>query len=140
MAGAAVGEQGAIEYSATGGPDGTLTAPEYSAETFVTVGSGPGFRIVNRSPAWVAHVASGGPVPAIDYYLPPGTTATSVPSTCPSASPSADAPAIPRLRVDQVVPDATGRVVVRPYDGSASFAFDPKTRNNSAKLVVNPSA
>lgn len=45
-----------------------------------------------------------------------------------------------RLRVDQVVPDARGRVVVRPYDGSASFAFDPKTRNNSAKVVVNPSA
>lgn len=317
VAGAAVGAQGAIEYSATatGGPDGTLTAPEYSAETFVTVGSGPdlgvsapqdvtgvtpgtdltvpfsvtntgnetahgfsvklwatygldvttrypqctytgpddtdaqypamtyvtcsfdtdvapgatvelpeplrlavtdhalyerfdyevepggdvtdldtsdngrawhidadntadfavhgtevsgaqgdtvaaGFRFVNRGPAWVADVASGDPVPAIDYYLPPGTTATSVPSTCHSASPSADAPAIPhyvctlptwtkpdlkvdfpfRLRVDQVVPDGTGRVVVRPYDGSASFAFDPKTRNNSAKVVVNPSA
>lgn len=44
------------------------------------------------------------------------------------------------LRVDQVVPDATGRVTVRPYDGSAAFAFDPNTRNNSAKVVVNPSA
>ncbi|MFJ4201835.1 hypothetical protein ACIP2Y_19670 [Streptomyces sviceus] len=317
VAGAAVGAQGAIEYSATatGGPDGTLTAPEYSAETFVTVGSGPdlgvsaaqdvsgvapgtdltvpfsvtntgnetahgftvqmwatygldvttrypqctytgpddadaqypamtyvtcsfdtdvapgatvelpeplrlavtdhalherfdynvapggdvtdldssdngrawhidaantadfavhgtevsgaqgdtvtaGFRFVNRGPAWVADVASGDPIPAIDYYLPPGTTATSVPSTCRTAAPSADAPAVPhyvctlptwtrpdlkvtfpfRLRVDQVVPDATGRVVVRPYDGSSAFAFDPNTRNNSAKVVVNPSA
>lgn len=118
-----------------------------------------GFRFVNRGPAWVANVASGDPVPAIDYYLPPGTTATSVPSTCRTASPSTDAPAIPHyvctlptwtkpdlkvrfpfeLRVDEVVPDATGRVVVRPYDGSASFAFDPKARNNSAQVVVNPS-
>ncbi|MFF0012629.1 hypothetical protein [Streptomyces sp. NPDC005374] len=315
-AGAVAGAQGAIEYSATatGGPDGTLTAPEYSAETFVTVGSGPdlgiaatpdvsgvapgtdltvpfsvtntgnetahgftvklwatygldvatrypqctytgpdvtdaqypamtyvtcsfdtdvapgatvelpeplrlgvtghalyerfdyevepggdvadldtsdngrawhidaantadfavhgtkvsgavgdtvtaGFRFVNRGPAWVADVTSGDPVPAIDYYLPPGTTATSVPSTCRTGSSSADAPAIPhyvctlptwnrpdlkvrfpfQLRVDEVVPDATGRVVVRPYDGSASFAFDPKVRNNSAQVVVNPS-
>ncbi|MFK4099362.1 hypothetical protein ACI2L1_04615 [Streptomyces sp. NPDC019531] len=313
-AGAAVGAQGAIEYSATatGGPDGTLTAPEYSAETFVTVASGPdlgvtapqdvtgvapgtdltvpfsvtntgnetahgfsvklwatygldvatrypecaytgpdddsqyaqmtyvtcsfdtdvapgatvelpeplrlavtghalyerfdyevepggdvadldtsdngrawhidadntadfavhgtevggaagdtvaaGFRFVNRGPAWVADVASGDPVPAIDYYLPPGTTATSVPSTCRTASPSADDPAVPHyvctlptwtrpdlkvdfpfeLRVDQVVPDATGRVTVRPYDGSSSFAFDPREKNNSARVVVNP--
>ncbi|MEU1478446.1 hypothetical protein [Streptomyces sp. NPDC005760] len=315
LPGAAVGAQGAIEYSATatGGPDGTLTAPEYSAETFVTVGSGPdlgvtapqdltgltpgtgltvpfsvtntgnetahgftvqmwatyglgvstrypqcaytdpddadaqypamthvtcafdtdvapgaavelpeplrlavtdhalherfdyevepadgvtdldssdngralhidadntadfavhgtevsgaqgetvaaGFRFVNRGPAWVADVASGDPVPAIDYYLPPGTTATSVPSTCRTGAPSGGDPAVPhyvctlptwtrpdlkagfpfRLRVDQVIPGATGRVVVRPYDGSAAFAFDPDTKNNTAKVVVNP--
>jgi len=117
-----------------------------------------GFRFVNRGPAWVADVASGDPVPAIDYYLPPGTTATSVPSTCHTASPSADDPTVPhyvctlptwtrpdlkvdfpfQLRVDQVVPDATGRVTVRPYDGSSAFAFDPDTNNNSAKVVVNP--
>jgi hypothetical protein len=119
-----------------------------------------GFRFVNRGPAWVADVASGDPVPAIDYYLPPGTTAVSVPSTCRTASPSAADPAIPhyvctlptwtrpdlkvgfpfRLRVDQVIPDATGRVVVRPYDGGPAFAFDPKSRNNAAEVVVNPSA
>lgn len=118
-----------------------------------------GFRFVNRGPAWVADVASGDPVPAIDYYLPPGTTADSVPSTCRTGSPSADHPGVPhyvctlptwtspdlkvdfpfRLRVVQVVPDATGHVTVRPYDGSAAFAFDPKVRNNSAKVVVNPS-
>ncbi|MDH6517705.1 hypothetical protein M2163_005313 [Streptomyces sp. SAI-135] len=119
-----------------------------------------GFRFVNRGPAWVADVASGDPVPAIDYYLPPGTTATSVPDTCRTVSSSAGDPAVPhyvctlptwtrpdlkvafpfRLRVDQVIPDAEGRVVVRPYDGSAAFAFDPDTRNNTAEVVVNPSA
>ncbi|MFF4632961.1 COG1361 family protein [Streptomyces griseorubiginosus] len=119
-----------------------------------------GFRFVNRGPAWVADVASGDPVPAIDYYLPPGTTATSVPRTCRTAAPAAGDPSVPhyvctlptwtspdlkvdfpfRLRVDQVVPDATGRVTVRPYDGSPAFAFDPRVRNNSAKVVVNPSA
>ncbi|WP_449348812.1 hypothetical protein [Streptomyces shaanxiensis] len=121
-----------------------------------------GFRFVNRGPAWVANVASGDPVPAIDYYLPPGTTATSVPRTCQTAAPAAPAagePAVPhyvctlptwtspdlkvafpfRLRVDQVVPDATGHVTVRPYDGSSVFAFDPRVKNNSATVVVNPS-
>ncbi|GGZ14578.1 hypothetical protein GCM10010300_68370 [Streptomyces olivaceoviridis] len=44
-----------------------------------------------------------------------------------------------RLRVDRVVPDATGRVVARP-DSGTSFAFDPNGKNNSATVVVNPSA
>jgi hypothetical protein len=59
VAGAAVGAQGAIEYSATatGGPDGTLTAPEYSAETFVTVGSGPDLGV--SAPQDVTGVAPG---------------------------------------------------------------------------------
>ncbi len=44
-----------------------------------------------------------------------------------------------QLRIDRVVPDATGRVVARPDYGTA-FAFDPDTENNSAEVVVNPSA
>ena len=42
-----------------------------------------------------------------------------------------------RLRIDQVVPDATGRVIVHPH-AHTSAALDPTTRNNSAKVVVNP--
>jgi hypothetical protein len=82
-----------------------------------------------------------------------------VPDTCRNAWTSGDDPAIGhyactlpmwakpdlkvsfpfQLRIDRVVPDATGRVVARP-DYGTSFAFDPKSKNNSAKAVVNPSA
>ncbi|MFF5185318.1 hypothetical protein ACFY30_16275 [Streptomyces sp. NPDC000345] len=118
-----------------------------------------GFRFVNRGPAWVGNVALGDPVAVIDYYLPEGTTATSVPDTCHTAWTSGDDPAVGhyactlpmwakpdlkvgfpfQLRIDRVVPDATGRVVVHPHaDGSRTF--DPNSRNNTAKVVVNPSA
>ncbi|MEU3785776.1 hypothetical protein [Streptomyces sp900129855] len=118
-----------------------------------------GFRFVNRGPAWVGNVASGDPVAVIDYYLPPGTTATSVPATCHSAWTSGDDPSIGhyactlptwakprlkvdfpfRLRIDRVVPDATGRVTVHPHSDT-SVGFDPNPRNDTAKVVVNPSA
>ncbi|TWV53619.1 hypothetical protein FRZ03_09380 [Streptomyces misionensis] len=117
------------------------------------------FRFENRGPAWVGNVSSGDPVAVLDFHLPQGTTATSVPDTCRNAWKSGDDPAIGhyactlpvsakpdlrvdfpfRLRIDRVVPDATGRVVARP-DYGTSFAFDPDTRNNSAEVVVNPSA
>ena len=41
--------------------------------------------------------------------------------------------------IDRVVPDATGRVVARP-DYGTPFPFDPKTKNNAAKVIVNPSS
>ncbi|MFJ9020984.1 hypothetical protein ACIRPU_13510 [Streptomyces sp. NPDC102259] len=117
------------------------------------------FRFVNRGPAWVGNVSSGDPVAVIDFYLPEGTTATSVPDTCRTASTSGDDPAVGhyactlpmwakpdlkvkfpfRLHIDRLVPDATGRVVARP-DYGTSFPFDPKSRNNTAAVVLNPSA
>jgi hypothetical protein len=111
------------------------------------------FTFVDRGPAWVAHAGSGDPVAVIDFYLPEGTTATSVPDACRIAGTSGhyvcelpmwvkpDVPAgFPfQLRVDRVVPDATGRVVARPGWGT-SFPFDPNSENNSAEVVVNPSA
>ncbi|MEU6354993.1 hypothetical protein ABZ896_37735 [Streptomyces sp. NPDC047072] len=120
-----------------------------------------GFRFVNRGPAWVGDVGAGDPVAVLDYYLPPGTTATSVPSTCHWAGTSGTDPAVAhyactlphwanpklkvdfpfQLRIDTVVPDATGHVTVRPYSGSAtSFPFDPRQKNNSTTVTVNPSA
>ncbi len=117
------------------------------------------FHFINSGPAWVGNVSSGDPVTAIDFYLPEGTTATSVPNTCRNAWTSGDDPAIGhysctlstwakpdldasfpfQLRIDQVVPDATGHVTARSYDGT-SFAFDPDSTNNSATVIVNPSA
>ncbi|MFJ6833290.1 hypothetical protein [Streptomyces sp. NPDC091209] len=118
------------------------------------------FRFVNNGPAWVGDVTSGDPLVAIDFYLPEGTTATSVPRTCRTTRTPGDTPDVVHyactlptwttpdldvsfpfeLRIDRVVPDATGRVVARPYSGGASLSFDPDTTNNSAEVVVNPSA
>ncbi|GHI52393.1 CARDB domain-containing protein [Streptomyces rubradiris] len=110
------------------------------------------FRFTNGGPAWVGNVSSGDPVAVIDFYLPEGTTATSVPDTCNAAGSSHYACTLPmwakpgldvsfpfQLRVDRVVPDATGRVVARP-DYGTSFAFDPDSGNNSTTVTVNPSA
>ncbi|WP_199779931.1 hypothetical protein [Streptomyces sp. LaPpAH-108] len=117
------------------------------------------FRFVNHGPAWVGNVISGEPVVAIDFYLPEGTTATSVPDSCHNAWKSGDDPAVGhyacslhamvvpdlkvdfpfQLRIDRVVPDATGHVVAHA-DRYSSLDFDPDTGNNSAKVIVNPSA
>jgi hypothetical protein len=118
------------------------------------------FRFVNNGPAWVADLTSGDPLVAIDFYLPEGTTATSVPRTCRTTKVPGDAPDVVHyactlptwttpdldvgfpfaLRIDRVVPDATGRVVARSYSAGAPLAFDPDLTNNSAEVVVNPSA
>ncbi|MGW2820113.1 hypothetical protein ACWC24_03800 [Streptomyces sp. NPDC001443] len=110
-------------------------------------------------PAWVGNVSSGDPVAVVHFYLPEGTTATSVPRTCRNGWTSGDDPAAVHyactlpiwtqpgldvtfpftLRVDRVVPGATGRVVVRPYYGT-SLPFDPNTDNNTAEVVLNPVA
>jgi hypothetical protein len=119
------------------------------------------FRFVNRGPAWVGHVGSGDPAVVVDFYVPEGTTVTAVPDTCQArsldgghveerlgapryacylptwAEPDVRAAFSFGLRVDRVVPDATGRVVARP-DFGTSFPFDPQPRNNTAEVVVNP--
>ncbi|MFK4118253.1 hypothetical protein [Streptomyces longwoodensis] len=114
------------------------------------------FRFVNRGPAWVAHVFSGDAPALVDFTVPEGTTAVGVPDLCRPQSagatrytcylPSAAYPGLKadytfELRVDRVVPDATGTVVAHPERGASTpFAFDPKARNNTARVVVNPSA
>ncbi|MET7288428.1 hypothetical protein [Streptomyces sp. NPDC005573] len=137
--------------------DFAVTGTEVSGAAGDTVTAA--FQFVNHGPAWVGNVSSGDPVAVIDFYLPEGTSATSVPDTCRSAWKSGDDPAtghyactLPmwaspdakadfpfRLRVDRVVPDAKGRVVARP-DYGTSFAFDPDSDNDSAEVVLNPSA
>ncbi|MFI5676617.1 COG1361 family protein [Streptomyces cellulosae] len=115
------------------------------------------FGFVDRGPAWVANAGSGDAVAVIDFYLPEGTTAASVPDACFDARRPGEAvghyacalpmwvkPDVPvsfpfQLRVDRVVPDATGRVVARPAWGT-TFPFDPNSENNSAQVVLNPSA
>ncbi|MGW2177133.1 hypothetical protein ACWCXX_03365 [Streptomyces sp. NPDC001732] len=125
-----------------------------------TVTAELGFR--NNGPAWIGNLGSGDPVAAVDLTVPDGVTVTSAPAECEPRTLSGGyypqrvgAPryscempywALPdtarslpfQLRIDRVVPDATGRVVLTTGRSSpASFPFDPQTANNTAQLVVN---
>ncbi|GFM98693.1 hypothetical protein Sfulv_35040 [Streptomyces fulvorobeus] len=117
----------------------------------------------NRGPAWVGNLGSGDAVAVVDFTVPRGVTVTGAPEGCQARTLSGayyprhlGAPryscAMPywvsestkrtfpfQLRIDEVVPDAKGRVYLRPESpGLPAFAFDPNTRNNTAKVVVNP--
>jgi hypothetical protein len=118
-----------------------------------------GFRFVNHGPAWAGDISAGDPITTIDFYAPQGTVATSMPKTCHSAHTAGDDPTIAhyactlptwakpdldvsfpfQLRIDTVVPDATGHVTTRAYNGTP-LAFDTNTANNTAEVIVNPSA
>lgn len=123
-----------------------------------TVTAAPAFR--NKGPAWVGNIGSGEPVARVDLIVPQGTTVTGVPSDCHPLTLSGGyhpgSTGAPRytcelpywvaesakrtyafkLRIDTVVPGASGAVTVRPEWGS-EFPFDPDSANNSASLVVN---
>ena len=127
-----------------------------------TVTAAPGFR--NNGPAWLGNLGSGDPVAVLDFTVPEGVTVTAVPDDCeprtlgggyypkrtgapryacelPYWTLPDTAHAFPfKLRIDQVVPDATGKVVLRPSFGSAPFPFDPNPENNTAEVVVNPTS
>ncbi|MFE4332175.1 hypothetical protein ACFRQM_22970 [Streptomyces sp. NPDC056831] len=116
----------------------------------------------NNGPAWLGNLGSGDPVANVDFTVPEGVTVTSVPAGCEPRTLSGGyhpqrtgapryvcslpywtlpdtARSFPfQLRVDRVVPDATGRVVLTSGGpGGTSFPFDPKPENNTAKVVVN---
>lgn len=108
-------------------------------------------RFRNKGPGWFGNLGSGDPAGVIDFTVPEGTTVNGVPSGCfpqqacaPSYScslpywvtESAERSYAFQLRVDSVIEDATGQVVVRPEWGD-SFRFDPKSKNNRAQVVVN---
>nr|WP_309147839.1 hypothetical protein [Streptomyces sp. NTH33] len=125
-----------------------------------------GFRFENRGPAWVGNVRSGDPAAVLDFHVPEGTTVTDVPAGCQPRSldggyyrqrlgapryacdlamyvmPKTKVPFSFQLRIDRVVPNATGTVVAVPglWAGTQTFPFDPKPQNNSAEIVVNPGA
>ncbi|MFD3518968.1 hypothetical protein [Streptomyces sp. NPDC058653] len=118
-------------------------------------------RFLNRGPAWVGHVGSGDPAAVVSFHVPKGTVTTAVPDLCEprerDGAPLEERLGAPRydcylplwvardsktvlpfqLEIDRVVPGATGKVVAHPGYGP-SFPFDPKPRNNTAQVVVNP--
>ncbi|MEU1086495.1 hypothetical protein ABZ401_06605 [Streptomyces sp. NPDC005892] len=136
----------------TGGKGDTVTA----AVTFA-----------NHGPAWVDNDA-GSPIGVFDVGVPPGTTVTDAPDFCTPVGPDGkpagktagktaadtyrcttpydyvdeDTTLVREftLRVDDVVPNATGRArFVAGENRSGTLPFDPEPGNNTAKIVVNPS-
>ncbi|MFE7463325.1 hypothetical protein ACFU6R_04380 [Streptomyces sp. NPDC057499] len=116
----------------------------------------------NNGPAWIGNLGSGDSVAAVDLTVPEGVTVTSAPAGCeprtlsggfhpnPVGAPrySCEMPiwtlpdterAFPfELRIDRVVPDATGRVVLTTGGANpVTFPFDPQPANNTDRLVVN---
>ncbi|MEU2439609.1 CARDB domain-containing protein [Streptomyces rubradiris] len=118
----------------------------------------------NNGPAWLGNLGSGDPVAEVRLIVPQGTTVTGVPSGCSPRTLDGgyypDQKGAPRydcdmpywvlentrrafafsVRVDTVVPGATGAVSIHPpYGrfGEYPFAFDPDLTNNTAVLTVN---
>ncbi|MEU1192771.1 hypothetical protein [Streptomyces sp. NPDC005859] len=118
----------------------------------------------NNGPAWFGHLGSGDPVAAVRLIVPAGTKVTGVPSGCvphtlvggyyprQAGAPRYDC-YLPywvledtqrtfafSVRVDTVVPGATGAVSIHPSFGEFGehpFDFDPDLTNNTAVLTVN---
>ncbi|WP_326700976.1 CalY family protein [Streptomyces sp. NBC_01754] len=118
----------------------------------------------NNGPAWFGNLGSGEPVAEVRLIVPEGTTITGVPSGCyPRAldggyySKRTGAPRYDcdlrywvledtqrtfafSVRVDTVLPGATGAVSIHPTFGEFGeypFDFDPDLTNNTAVLTVN---
>jgi hypothetical protein len=105
---------------------------------------------VDQGPGWFANMGSGEAVGTIGVAVPPGTTVVSVPEGC-RAWGSAYICELPYwvlpghpiafpfgLRVDRVVPDATGAITLQTLPHVS--AYDPAPENGRAQLVINPSA
>ncbi|MEU1085519.1 hypothetical protein ABZ401_01580 [Streptomyces sp. NPDC005892] len=118
----------------------------------------------NNGPAWFGNLGSGDPVAAVRLIVPEGTKVTGVPDGCtPRTLTGGYYPqqtGAPRydcelnywvmentqhtfafsVRVDTVVPGATGAVSIHPMFGEFGahpFDFDPDVTNNTAVLAVN---
>lgn len=118
----------------------------------------------NNGPAWFGHLGSGDPVAAVRLIVPTGAKVTGVPTGCvphtlaggyyprPTGAPRYDC-YLPywvledtqrtftfSVRIDTVVPGATGAVSLHPPFGEFGqypFDFDPDLTNNTAALTVN---
>ncbi|MFD6426547.1 hypothetical protein [Streptomyces sp. NPDC060198] len=140
--------------------DFSLTGAEVTGEKGDTVKAAVTF--ANHGPAWVDNDTET-PIGVFDVGVPPGTTVTRAPDVCHPVGP--DGKEIPAagattyrcstvnayveenatlaleftLRIDKVVPNATGEVVFVPGENRAgTLPFDHEPGNNTAKIVVNP--
>ncbi|MFJ2110668.1 MULTISPECIES: hypothetical protein [unclassified Streptomyces] len=118
--------------------------------------------VENRGPAWVASLGAGEPIATVDIIVPEGATVTAKPEGCSARTASGEwqRPQLgaPRyscatniwldengsesfmfsLRVDRVVPAATGRAVTLNDNPELRIRdFDPDLSNNETSIVVN---
>ncbi|MGW0858996.1 hypothetical protein [Streptomyces sp. NPDC002690] len=141
--------------------DFALTGAEVTGEKGDTVKAAVTF--VNKGPAWVDNDTET-PIGVFDVGVPPGTTVTRAPEFCHPVDP--DGKEVPaagattyrcstvnayveendtlalefELRIDKVVPNATGEIAFVPgEDRAGTLPFDHEPGNNTAKIVVNPS-
>lgn len=154
------------EVTVTGKNGGDLAAIGDSvsgaAGDLVTVTIG----LVNRGPAAFDSGRSGEPVTRLRLELPAGTAAVAQPEGCSVFEPDDDdaenefKPGVPaylcpsgtfigvgqrqtweiRLRIDRVIPNATGRVWVNAPCACTGMDRDLDPRNDTAPVVVNPTA
>ncbi|MGA5454575.1 hypothetical protein ACPCVO_49280 [Streptomyces umbrinus] len=149
-----IGADNTADFSVTGdtisGAAGETTAAELTFK--------------NNGPAWFGNLGSGDPVATVRLIVPEGTKVTGVPSGCSPRTLAGgyyeNRTGAPRydcslrywvledtqrtfafsVRVDTVVPGATGAVSIHPPFGEFGeypFDFDPDLTNNTAVLAVN---
>ncbi|WP_328905212.1 hypothetical protein OG230_20700 [Streptomyces sp. NBC_00234] len=151
---------GIVAFEAAGTADFAVRGARVEGAAGDTVDAALTFR--NKGPAWVGNLGSGDSVAVVDFTVPQGVTVTGAPEGCEArtlagayhpqhlgapryscampywVSESAKRSFAFQLRIDEVVPDAEGRLYLRPESpGLPAFPFDPNTRNNTAKVVVN---
>ncbi|TWV56348.1 hypothetical protein FRZ03_04440 [Streptomyces misionensis] len=147
----------ALQIGADNTADFSVTGAAVTGAAGETVTASPTFK--NNGPAWLGNLGSGDPVADVRLIVPSGTTVTGVPEGCVprtlsggyypnrTGAPRYDC-SLPywvlentersfpfKLRIDTVVPGATGEVSIHPPFGE--FRDDPDLTNNSAVLTVN---
>ncbi|MEW2495212.1 hypothetical protein AB0942_17015 [Streptomyces nodosus] len=148
----------ALQIGADNTADFSVTGAAVTGAAGETVTASLTFR--NNGPGWLGNPVSGDPVAVVRLIVPPGTTVTGAPEGCLPRTLSGDAyypgrTGAPRydcrlpywvlentehsfafkLRIDTVVPSATGEVSIHPPFGE--FRHDPDPTNNTAVLTVN---
>lgn len=152
----------ALQIGADNTADFSVTGDAVSARAGETARAEITFK--NNGPAWLGNLGSGDPVAMVRLVVPEGTTVTDAPSGCyPRTLEGGYYPkrtGAPRydcglrywvmedtrrtftfsVRVDTVVPGATGPVSIHPAYGEFEEyprGFDPDLANNAAVLAVN---
>lgn len=143
------GELG-VDITARNTADFALTGSKVKGGAGRTVDAEVTF--ANKGPAWASNDVYG-PIGVFDVGIPEGTTVTKVPEFCEPAEASAtyrcttpysyadedsERPYVFGLRIDKVVPNATGEVAFVKGDHRwGTLPFDKNRTNNTAKIVVN---
>jgi hypothetical protein len=143
---------GAVEITVTGtnGTDLVAVGSAVTGAAGATVDAAVAVR--NDGPATLDFGRSGEPVAAVYFSVPSGTTVVTAPTDCERIGGQyqcygknllpvgASETYTFKLRIDTVVSDANGAIVVNPPCECSRFRNDTNVANNTAAVVVNPRA